>query len=83
MAAWQAKLLSEAATASFRPSDRLSKAAVRWGYISQNPAKPAGRSRQPAPWAVRVFTRDELDAIAAELSPMHARPANELADRFT
>lgn len=48
------------------------EAAVRWGYMKANPAKLAGRNRQPAPRAVRVFTRAELDAIAAELSPAHA-----------
>ena len=34
-----------------------------------NPAKLAGRNRQPAPRTVRAFTRAELDAIAAELQP--------------
>ena len=42
-------------------------AAVSWRYMDANPAKLAGRNRQPAPRTVRVFTRAELDAIAAEL----------------
>jgi len=46
-------------------------AAVRWGYLSTNPALMAGRNRQPAPRTVRVFARDELDAIAAELQPAY------------
>jgi integrase len=37
-----------------------------------NPAKAVGRNRQPAARPVRVFTNAELDAIAAELSPMYA-----------
>jgi integrase len=44
-------------------------AAVRWGYMGVNPAKVAGRIPKPAPRPVRAFTRDELEAIAAELSP--------------
>jgi integrase len=51
---------------------QLLEAAVRWGYITRNPAKLAGRNRQPAPRTVRAFTRAELDAIAAELSPRYA-----------
>jgi len=47
-------------------------AAVRWGYMTQNPAKLAGRNRQPAPRQVRPFTRAELDALAAELAPAYA-----------
>jgi integrase len=34
--------------------------------------RAAGRNPQPSPRAVRVFTRDELDAIAAELHPAYA-----------
>lgn len=46
-------------------------AAVRWGYIAQNPATQAGRNPQPAPRPVRAFTASEVEAIAAELSPMY------------
>ena len=31
-------------------------AAVRWGYMRSNPAKLAGRNRQPSPRPVRAFT---------------------------
>jgi len=47
------------------------EAAVRWGYMQRNPAKLAGRNRQPPPRAIRVFTLAELEAIAKELSPMY------------
>ena len=47
-------------------------AAVSWRYMDANPAKLAGRNRQPAPRTVRAFTRAELDAIAAELHPRYA-----------
>lgn len=46
-------------------------AACRWGYANSNPARLAGRNRQPAPRAVRVFTTEEIDAIAAELQPAY------------
>lgn len=42
-------------------------AAVRWGYMRVNPASLAGPRRQPPPRAIRVYTRDELRAIAVEL----------------
>ncbi|MGO9901803.1 MAG: hypothetical protein ACLP0J_19435 [Solirubrobacteraceae bacterium] len=40
--------------------------------MAANPALLAGRNRQPSPRTVRVYTRDELDAIGAELPPMYA-----------
>jgi integrase len=48
---------------------QVCEAGVRWGYISSNPPKQAGRNRQPAPRTVRAFTSDEIEAIAAELAP--------------
>ncbi len=48
------------------------EAAVRRGYMASNPAKLAGRNRQPAPRSIRAFTRRELDAISAELSVRYA-----------
>jgi integrase len=46
-------------------------AAVRWDYMCQNPAKLAGRNPQPPPRKIRAFTLAEVEAIAAELSPMY------------
>jgi integrase len=46
------------------------EAAVRWGYMTRNPAKLAGRNPQPPPRAIRAYTYAELEAISAELSPM-------------
>lgn len=44
--------------------------------MTRNPAKLAGPNRQPAPRAVRTFSRQELFAIGAELSAMyHPLPA--------
>jgi integrase len=42
-------------------------AGVRYGYLTTNPAVLAGPNPMPAPRPVRVFTREELDAIAEEL----------------
>ena len=39
--------------------------------MSANPAKLAGRNRQPTPRPVRAYTPAELDAIAAELSAVY------------
>lgn len=47
------------------------EAAVRWGYIGGNPAKLAGRNPQPPPRPVRAYSIAEIDAIAAELSPIY------------
>jgi integrase len=46
-------------------------AAVRWGYMTSNPAKQAGRNRQPAPRTVRTYSLEELEAVAVELCPMY------------
>jgi integrase len=39
--------------------------------MTRNPAKLAGRNPQPPPRAVRAYTVDEIDAIAAELIPAY------------
>ena len=43
------------------------EAGVRYGYMTRNPAKLAGKNPQPRPRAVRVYTADELEAICEEL----------------
>jgi integrase len=35
------------------------------------PAKLAGRNPQPPPRSIRIYTREELDTIAAELPPAY------------
>jgi integrase len=47
------------------------EAAVRYGYMTRNPAKLAGRNPQPPPRPIRAYTVAEVEAIAAELSPMY------------
>jgi integrase len=72
IATWQARLPERSRYGVVQALRQTLGAAVRWGYMQRNPATLAGRNRQPAPRAVRVFTRTELDAIGAELSPAYA-----------
>ena len=72
LATWQAKLPERSRYGIVQALRQALEAAVRWGYISRNPARLAGRNRQPAPRSVRAFTRDEIDSIAAEMAPMYA-----------
>jgi integrase len=46
-------------------------AAVRWRYIARNPAVEAGRNPEPRTWELDPFTRDEIDALAAEVGPVY------------
>src|SRR5947209_973109 len=71
IASWQAKLPERSRYGVVQALRQTLEAAVRWGYMTSNPARLAGRNRQPAPRTVRTFTRDELDAIAAELPPTY------------
>ncbi|MEJ7788185.1 MAG: tyrosine-type recombinase/integrase [Solirubrobacteraceae bacterium] len=72
IAGWQAKLPPRIGYGRVQALRQTLAAAVRWGYMSRNPATLAGRNRQPSPRTVRAFTRAELDALALELSPMYA-----------
>jgi Phage integrase, N-terminal SAM-like domain len=76
IAAWSAREPSGVRYGRMQALRQTLEAAVRWGYIARNPAKRAGPNRQPAPRSVRAFTVAEIEAIAAELSPMYrALPA--------
>lgn len=78
LATWQAKLPERSRYGIVQALRQALEAAVRWGYMCRNPAKLAGRNRQPSPRTVRAFTRDELAAIALELSPRY-QPLPEFA----
>jgi hypothetical protein len=71
LAAWQARLPERSRYGITSALRQALEAAVRWEYADRNPAKAAGRNRQPAPRAIRVFSADEVEAIAAELSAMY------------
>jgi integrase len=72
IAAWQARLPERSRYGIVQALRQCLGAAVRWGYMTTNPALLAGRNRQPSPRTVRTFTRSEVDAIAAELVPVYA-----------
>ena len=48
------------------------EAGIRYGYLTRNPAKLAGPNPMPSPREIRVYTPDELKAIADELGPLEA-----------
>lgn len=72
IAAWYARQPGGVRYGRMQALRQTLEAAVRWGYISKNPAKLAGRNRQPAARTIRTFNRAELDAIADELPPAYA-----------
>jgi len=72
IASWQARLPERSRYGIVQALRQTLGAAVRWGYMTTNPATLAGRNRAPAPRTVRIYTRDEITAIAAELAPMYA-----------
>jgi integrase len=69
---WRTSLRS---TSRYRLTSALRQtlaAAVRWRYITRNPAVDAGRNPQPrTEEELHPFTRAEVDAIAAELGPLY------------
>lgn len=71
VASWRATLPERSRFAITAALRQALGAAVNWGYMTQNPAKQAGRNPQPAPRPVRAFTVVEVEAISAELSPMY------------
>jgi integrase len=72
LASWQAGLPERSRYGLVQALRQTLGAAVRWGYMSSNPALLAGRNRQPSPREVRTYSIEELEAISAELSPMYA-----------
>ncbi len=68
IASWQARLPERSRDGVVQALRQTLAAAVRWGYMSTNPASLAGRNRQPSPRTIRTYTRGELDAIGAEMS---------------
>jgi integrase len=46
-------------------------AAVRWGYLTRNPAVDFGKNAQPHAKEINPFTHAEIDAIAQELGPIY------------
>jgi integrase len=72
IASWQARLPERSRYGVVQALRQCLSAAVRWGLMQSNPATAAGRNRQPSPRTIRTYTRTELQAIGAEMSPMYA-----------
>jgi integrase len=71
IAAWRAQLMEGSRyrlTAALR---QTLAAAVRWRYLSRNPAVEAGANPEPRPEELLPFTRDEIDALDIELGPVY------------
>ena len=68
LAGWRARQPDRVSYGRMNALRQCLAAAVAWGYMDRNPAKLAGRNRQPSPRSVRAFTAEEIEAIGAELS---------------
>jgi integrase len=76
LATWQATLPERSRYGIVQALRQTLGAAVRWDYMSRNPAKLAGRNPEPPPRSIRAYTLAELDALAPELSqPYEPLPA--------
>jgi integrase len=71
IATWQAKLPERSRYGITQAFRQTLAAAERWGYMSANPAKQAGRNPQPSPRVIPTDSRGELDAISLELPAMY------------
>jgi integrase len=71
IASWRARLPERSRYDIMQALRQTLEAACRWGLMNTNPAKLAGRNPQTPARPVRIYTADELEAIAAELSPMY------------
>lgn len=71
VAAWRAKLT---VTSRYRFTAAVRQclaAAVRWGYITRNPAVDAGKNPEPRAEEPRPFAQVEVDAIDVELGKVY------------
>lgn len=71
IASWSARLPARSRHDYVRALRQVLDAGVRWGHLTVNPAALAGRNPMPPTRSIRVYTRDELDAIALELPPAY------------
>jgi integrase len=72
IARWRATLKTDATRYRLTLALRQAlAAAVRWRYMTTNPAVDAGRNPEPRAEELRPFTRTEIDALAVELGPVY------------
>ena len=69
IAAWQVHLPPRARHGIVQAFRQCLDAAVCWGHMRVNPAKAAGPNSKTPRRTIRPYTRQEIDAIAAELAP--------------
>ena len=70
MAAWRASLPEGSRYRLTLALRQALGAAVRWRYMTRNPAVDAGRNPQPRREELRPFTPEEIDALEVELGPV-------------
>jgi hypothetical protein len=67
VARWRAGLSDSSRYRKTLAMRQALNAAMRWRYIGRNPALEAGKNPQPRTEELLPFTREEIDALAAEL----------------
>ncbi len=73
IARWRSRLATDHARYKHaRALRQVLAAAVRWRYLTSNPAVESGPNRAPRADEIRPFTRDELTAVTAELAERDA-----------
>ncbi len=73
IARWRANLPTDHARyKNTRALRQVLEAAKRWRYLARNPAVEAGPNPQPRGEEVWPFSREEVEAIVAELAPRDA-----------
>lgn len=68
LAGWKARQSDRSRYGRVQALRQTLEAAGRWGYMGCNPAKLAGKNPEPPPRSIRIYSLDELEAIAVELS---------------
>jgi integrase len=71
IAGWRTRLPERSRYGVTQALRQTLEAAIRWGYMTRNPAKLAGRNPQPSARVVRIYTTEEIELIADELSPAY------------
>jgi integrase len=71
IAAWQAKQPARVRHGRVQALRQCLDAAKRWGHMDSNPSKLAGPNPKTPRRRIRPYTRAELDAIGAEMSPAY------------
>jgi integrase len=71
IAAWRAELKESSRYRLTLALRQTLGAAARWRYLTTNPAVAAGANPEPRSEELLPFTREQIDALAAELGPVY------------